>query len=101
MHKHGLKCRLYKVGTNEHSNDWVHTALMYTFPLSLSVEDILDEVSGLTVESPDQSMEEGSRLTPQSPGDYQEDKTCMGTGQKVGYGMQRHSFQISTNSDTL
>ncbi|KAK5917905.1 hypothetical protein CgunFtcFv8_002715 [Champsocephalus gunnari] len=49
---------------------------------SQSQEDILDEVSGLTVESPDQSMEEGSRLTPQSPGDYQEDKTCLGTGQK-------------------
>ncbi|XP_063751459.1 rho guanine nucleotide exchange factor TIAM1-like isoform X2 [Eleginops maclovinus] len=49
---------------------------------SQSQEDILDEVSGLTVESPDQSMEEGSRLIPQSPGDYQEDKTCMGTGQK-------------------
>lgn len=63
---------------------WVHTAYKYRlWPLSLSVEDILDEVSGLTVESPDESLEEGSRLTLQSPGDYQEDKTCMGTGQKV------------------
>ncbi|KAJ4930107.1 hypothetical protein JOQ06_019120 [Pogonophryne albipinna] len=58
---------------------------------SQSQEDILDEVSGLTVESPDQSMEEGSRLTPQSPGDYQEDKTCMGTGQKG-----RHSDCLDT-----
>uniref|UniRef100_A0A8D0A739 TIAM Rac1 associated GEF 1 n=1 Tax=Sander lucioperca TaxID=283035 RepID=A0A8D0A739_SANLU len=30
---------------------------------SQSQEDILDEVSGLTVESPDESLEEGSRLT--------------------------------------
>uniref|UniRef100_A0A3B4UG40 TIAM Rac1 associated GEF 1 n=1 Tax=Seriola dumerili TaxID=41447 RepID=A0A3B4UG40_SERDU len=49
---------------------------------SQSQEDILDEVSGLTVESPDESLEEGPRLTPQSPGDPQEDKTCTGTGQK-------------------
>ncbi|XP_032388834.1 T-lymphoma invasion and metastasis-inducing protein 1 isoform X1 [Etheostoma spectabile] len=49
---------------------------------SQSQEDILDEVSGLTVESPDDSLEEGSRLTLQSPGDYQEDKTCMGTGKE-------------------
>ncbi|XP_075958443.1 rho guanine nucleotide exchange factor TIAM1 [Anarhichas minor] len=49
---------------------------------SQSQEDILDEVSGLTVESPDQSLVEGSRRTLQSPGDHQEDKTCMGTGQK-------------------
>ncbi|XP_034745750.1 T-lymphoma invasion and metastasis-inducing protein 1-like isoform X2 [Etheostoma cragini] len=49
---------------------------------SQSQEDILDEVSGLTVESPDDSLEEGSRLTLQSPGDQQEDKTCMGTGKE-------------------
>ncbi|XP_071361970.1 rho guanine nucleotide exchange factor TIAM1 isoform X2 [Trachinotus anak] len=49
---------------------------------SQSQEDILDEVSGLTVESPNDSLEEGPRLTLQSPGDHQEDKTCTGTGQK-------------------
>ncbi|XP_034405445.1 T-lymphoma invasion and metastasis-inducing protein 1-like isoform X2 [Cyclopterus lumpus] len=49
---------------------------------SQSQEDILDEVSGLTVESPEESLEEGSLLTLQSPRGHQEDKTCMGTGQK-------------------
>ncbi|XP_044077284.1 rho guanine nucleotide exchange factor TIAM1-like isoform X2 [Siniperca chuatsi] len=49
---------------------------------SQSQEDILDEESGLTVNSPDESLEEGSQLTLQSPGGHQEDKTCMGTGQK-------------------
>ncbi|GLD71048.1 T-lymphoma invasion and metastasis-inducing protein 1-like protein [Lates japonicus] len=49
---------------------------------SQSQEDILDEVSGLTVESPDDTLEEGPRLTLQNPGDHQEDKTCAGTGQK-------------------
>ncbi|XP_074466026.1 rho guanine nucleotide exchange factor TIAM1 isoform X1 [Sebastes fasciatus] len=49
---------------------------------SQSQEDILDEVSGLTAESPDETLVEGSRLTPQRPGDHQEDKTCKGTGQK-------------------
>ncbi|XP_018546663.1 rho guanine nucleotide exchange factor TIAM1 isoform X1 [Lates calcarifer] len=49
---------------------------------SQSQEDILDEVSGLTVESPDDTLEEAPRLTLQSPGDHQEDKTCAGTGQK-------------------
>ncbi|KAG7999728.1 T-lymphoma invasion and metastasis-inducing protein 1, partial [Nibea albiflora] len=45
-------------------------------------EDILDEVSGLTVNSPDESLEEGPRLILQSPRGHQEDKTCTGTGQK-------------------
>ncbi|XP_054873180.1 rho guanine nucleotide exchange factor TIAM1 isoform X2 [Amphiprion ocellaris] len=49
---------------------------------SQNQEDILDEVSGLTLESPEESLEEGSRLTPLSPGDHQEDKTCIGTAQK-------------------
>ncbi|XP_019952842.2 rho guanine nucleotide exchange factor TIAM1 isoform X1 [Paralichthys olivaceus] len=49
---------------------------------SQSQEDILDEVSGLTVESPDESLEEGPQLTLQSPRDNQEDKTCTGAGQK-------------------
>ena len=31
-------------------------------------EDILDDVSGLTVDSPDATVEEGSRLVPQCPG---------------------------------
>ncbi|CAB1458027.1 unnamed protein product [Pleuronectes platessa] len=47
---------------------------------SQSQEDILDEVSGLTVESSDMSLEEGPQPTLQSPGDNQEDKT--GAGQK-------------------
>ncbi|XP_030293281.1 T-lymphoma invasion and metastasis-inducing protein 1 isoform X2 [Sparus aurata] len=45
-------------------------------------EDILDDVSGLTVNSPDESMEEGHRVILQSPGGHLEDKTCVGTGQK-------------------
>ncbi|TMS13717.1 T-lymphoma invasion and metastasis-inducing protein 1, partial [Larimichthys crocea] len=49
---------------------------------SQSQEDILDEVSGLTVTSPDESLEEGPRLILQSPRGHQEDKTCTGTGQK-------------------
>ncbi|XP_035522910.1 T-lymphoma invasion and metastasis-inducing protein 1 [Morone saxatilis] len=49
---------------------------------SQSQEDILDEVSGLTVNSPDESLEEGPLLSLQSPGGHQEDKTYMGTGQK-------------------
>lgn len=51
--------------------------------LSSPAEDILDEVSGLTVNSPDDSMEEGARLNLHSPGGHQEDKTSVGTGQKV------------------
>ena len=31
-------------------------------------EDILDDVSGLTVDSPDGTVEEGSRMVPPSPG---------------------------------
>ncbi|XP_059207187.1 rho guanine nucleotide exchange factor TIAM1-like isoform X2 [Centropristis striata] len=49
---------------------------------SQNQEDILDEVSGLTAESQNESLVEGSRPTLQSPVDPQEDKTCMGTGQK-------------------
>ncbi|XP_040006587.1 T-lymphoma invasion and metastasis-inducing protein 1-like isoform X1 [Xiphias gladius] len=48
---------------------------------SQSQEDILDEVSGLTVDSPDNSLQGGPRLTLQSPGDHQQDKTFTGTGQ--------------------
>ncbi|XP_034538996.1 T-lymphoma invasion and metastasis-inducing protein 1 isoform X1 [Notolabrus celidotus] len=49
---------------------------------SQSQEDILDEVSGLTVSTPDDSLDDGPRLTLQSPGAHQEDKTFMGIGQK-------------------
>ncbi|KAM3601111.1 uncharacterized protein V6R79_007783 [Siganus canaliculatus] len=49
---------------------------------SQSQEDILDEVSGLTVNSADDSLEEGPRLILQSPGGHQEDRTCVGAGQK-------------------
>lgn len=50
-------------------------------------EDILDEVSGLTVTSPDETLEEGPQLLLQSPGGHQEDKLSMGTRQKVGSSM--------------
>lgn len=49
---------------------------------SQSQENILDEVSGLTVESPDESLEEGPLLTLQSPRDHHEDRTLMAAGQK-------------------
>ncbi|XP_028277732.1 T-lymphoma invasion and metastasis-inducing protein 1 isoform X3 [Parambassis ranga] len=49
---------------------------------SQSQEDILDEVSGLTLESPDESLDEGPGLMAQCPGDHPEDKTCMGSRQK-------------------
>ena len=64
---------------------FLHSPPSELCPLSLSAEDILDEVSGLTVDSVDDSFNGGPRLTPQSPGDHQQDKTCTGTGQKVGY----------------
>ncbi|XP_054610498.1 rho guanine nucleotide exchange factor TIAM1-like [Dunckerocampus dactyliophorus] len=46
---------------------------------SQSQEDILDEVSGLTVE---ESLDEGPLLPPRSPGDQPEEKICAGAGQK-------------------
>ncbi|XP_029957639.1 T-lymphoma invasion and metastasis-inducing protein 1 isoform X1 [Salarias fasciatus] len=49
---------------------------------SQSQEDILDEVSGLTLESPDESLEERHHRILQSPGDHQEEKTFTGAGQK-------------------
>lgn len=55
-------------------------------------EDILDEVSGLTVNSPNETMEEGPQLPLQSPGGHQEDKISMGTGQKVGCTMYTHRY---------
>lgn len=76
---------------------YVHLLVSELCPLPLSLEDILDEVSGLTVTSPDESLEEGPRLTLQSTRGHQEDKTCMGTGQKVGYVMQSHSFDVCTH----
>uniref|UniRef100_A0A3B3V3Z2 TIAM Rac1 associated GEF 1 n=1 Tax=Poecilia latipinna TaxID=48699 RepID=A0A3B3V3Z2_9TELE len=47
-----------------------------------SQENILDEASGLTVESPDESMEEEPLLTLQSPRDHYNDRTLMAAGQK-------------------
>ncbi|KAM4620970.1 rho guanine nucleotide exchange factor TIAM1-like [Polymixia lowei] len=49
---------------------------------SQSQEDILDEVSGLTVVSPDNTLEEGYGLSPQSLGDNLEDKTSTEAGYK-------------------
>ncbi|KAM9331979.1 rho guanine nucleotide exchange factor TIAM1-like [Pholidichthys leucotaenia] len=48
---------------------------------SQSQEDILDEVSGLTLEIPDVSLEEETQLSPQSPGDHRENNDT-GTGHK-------------------
>lgn len=56
--------------------------------LSFFVEDILDDVSGLTLESPDDTYEEEPCLPLQSHRDHQEDKTCIGTGYKVRYVLQ-------------
>ncbi|XP_026184416.1 T-lymphoma invasion and metastasis-inducing protein 1-like isoform X2 [Mastacembelus armatus] len=44
--------------------------------------DIFSQSQGLTVESPNDTLEEGPRLSLQSPSNYQEDKTCRGTGHK-------------------
>ncbi|XP_039889134.1 T-lymphoma invasion and metastasis-inducing protein 1-like isoform X1 [Simochromis diagramma] len=49
---------------------------------SQSQEDILDDVSGLPLESPDDTYEEEPCLPLQSHRDHQEDKTCIGTGYK-------------------
>uniref|UniRef100_A0A3Q3VYF4 Uncharacterized protein n=1 Tax=Mola mola TaxID=94237 RepID=A0A3Q3VYF4_MOLML len=54
-------------------SDWEQDPATDIF--SQSHEDILDEVSGLTVNSPDESLEEGPRLVLQSPGGLQEDKS--------------------------
>lgn len=70
------------------------TQFMYSRYISAAIscififaEDILDEVSGLTVTSPDDTLEEGAQLLLQSPGGHQEDKLSMGTRQKVGHSM--------------
>lgn len=83
-----------------------HTACAvnrFTSPVSepsvfVSVEDILDEVSGLTVNSPDESLEEGPRLVLQSPGGLQEDKAGVGTGQRVGFDVPTHNFDMNANT---
>lgn len=48
-------------------------------------EDILDEVSGLTVTSPDEAVEEEPQLLLRSPAGHQEGKISVGTGHKVGW----------------
>lgn len=63
----------------------------------VSVEDILDEVSGLTVHSPDGSLEEGPRLILQSPGGPQEDKAGAGTGQRVRLDVPTRNFDMNGN----
>lgn len=73
----------------------MHSCYLLTLScVSVSVEDILDEVSGLTVHSPDQRLEEGPRLILQNTRGHQEEKTCMETGQKVGYGQQKRVFDM-------
>ncbi|KAF6716261.1 T-lymphoma invasion and metastasis-inducing protein 1 [Oryzias melastigma] len=49
---------------------------------SQSQEDILDGVSGLTVDSPDESLEEGPQLDQQTPEDLQENRTFIEIGEK-------------------
>ncbi|KAM9728951.1 rho guanine nucleotide exchange factor TIAM1 isoform 2-T2 [Menidia menidia] len=49
---------------------------------SQSQEDILDEVSGLTVESLEDTLEAGCGLTLQSPGSHPEDRSFVGAGLK-------------------
>lgn len=56
--------------------------LMHLF-VCVSVEDILDGVSGLTVDSPDESLEEGPQLGQQTPEDLQENRTFIEIGEKV------------------
>lgn len=57
----------------------------------------MDEVSGLTVNSPDETLEEGPHLLLQSPGGHQEDRSCAGTGQRVGHEMQMRNFDMHAN----
>ncbi|XP_068188075.1 rho guanine nucleotide exchange factor TIAM1 isoform X2 [Antennarius striatus] len=49
---------------------------------SQSQEDILDEVSTLMVNTPNESLEKGPQENVRGTGVQQEDKTCMGAGQK-------------------
>lgn len=61
--------------------------------LSVFLEDILDEVSGLTAESPDESLDEEPLL---SPRDHQEDRSFTAASQKVDEDLLPHTFrQIS------
>lgn len=69
--------------------------------LSLFVEDILDEVSGLTVDSQDDTLGEGPQLKQQSPGGHQEDRSFMGTGQKVGSNTSTYRSINATDSEFL
>lgn len=69
--------------------------------LSLSVEDILDEVSGLTVESMDEGVDGQGRPNLQSPED-QEDRSLSGPGQKVGrWAVQRFWCRTHVTSRVL
>lgn len=52
--------------------------------INVFAEDILDEVSVLTLTSPDETMEEGPQLLLQSPAGPQAGTTSGGTAQKVG-----------------
>lgn len=83
-----VKWRSYSIKFKEvpdrHNAYTVDRFQLYFF---IFAEDILDEVSGLTVNSPDETLEEGPQLLLQSPGGHQEDKLSMGTRQKVGCSM--------------
>lgn len=68
--------------------------------ISIFAEDILDEVSGLTVNSPDETLEEGPQLLLQSPG-AQEDKLSMGTRQKVGCSMHIRRYDSIVRAGEL
>lgn len=55
----------------------------------VSAEDILDDVSELAVNSPDEGPDDGPHLLLPSPGCHPEDlKSSVGSGQRVGHRMQ-------------
>lgn len=63
--------------------------------INVFAEDILDEVSVLTLTSPDETMEEGPRLLLQSPAGHQEGKITVGTAQKVGCIKHGHRYDTT------
>lgn len=60
--------------------------------INVFAEDILDEVSVLTLTSPDETMEEGPQLLLQSPAGHQGGKTSVGTALKVGCVKHGHRY---------
>lgn len=52
--------------------------------IAVLAEDILDEVSVLTLTGPDETLEEGPQLLLQSPAGHQEGRISVGAAPKVG-----------------